>query len=62
MTDLAPCPYHDPASEDCGKRKQCPLLLFDAYVVCTTLDPKQIVMVRSWVMGRTPEPGEEVEA
>ena len=55
MTDLKPCPYHNPKKTDCGHTGNCPLIMLEGYVICTSLNPKQIVMVRSWVEGRCPE-------
>jgi hypothetical protein len=55
MTDPQPCPYHLTAKPDCGHTGNCPLIMIEGYVVCTKLNPKQIVLVRSWVEGVVPE-------
>ncbi|MCK9591420.1 MAG: hypothetical protein M0Q91_05355 [Methanoregula sp.] len=60
MTPLQPCPYHDPAKPDCGHTRNCPFCITGMFFVCTSLNPKQIVMVRSWIEGRAPEPEGEV--
>ncbi len=52
---LAPCPYHLTTKPDCGHAGNCPLLIIEGHADCRALNPKQIVLVRSWVEGRTPE-------
>lgn len=55
------CPHHRPGTP-CGHESRCPLIQYDEYVVCTTLNPAQIAMVQAWVAGHalTREESEEV--